>query len=49
MVDRQSVSVSLPARMVADLRAEAQRRDVSFSQVVRERIKQGKSQNGAEG
>ena len=38
MVDRQSVSISLPARLVVDLRAEAQRRDVSLSQVVRERI-----------
>ena len=38
MVDRQSVSISLPARLVADLRAEAQRRDISFSQLVRERI-----------
>ena len=38
MVDRRSVSVSLPKKMVADLRAEAARRDISFSQLVRERI-----------
>ena len=40
-MERLSVSVSLPARMVADLRAEAARRDVSFSQLIREKI--GKS------
>ena len=35
-VDRQTLSISLPRTLVADLRAEAiQRRNVSLSQVIR--------------
>ena len=46
MVNRESVSVSMPPDMVAGLKAEAERRDVSVSQVVRERIRAGQSKMG---
>ena len=41
MAQRLSVSISLPPDMVADLRAEAIKRDLSLSQLIRERIRAG--------
>ena len=40
-ITRHVASVSLPVAMLADLRAEAARRDVSLSQVIREYVRSG--------
>ena len=46
-ITRHVASVSLPVAMLADLRAEAARRDVSLSQVIREYVRSGQ-QHGAQ-
>ena len=43
-VDRKSVTVSLPTRVAEGLRAEAERRAISVSALVRERIEAGRGQ-----
>lgn len=40
-ITRHVASVSLPVAMLADLKAEAARRDVSLSQVIREYVRSG--------
>ena len=48
-ITRHAATVSFPSLMLQDLKAEAARRDVSLSQVVRELIVAGRMHSGQQG
>ena len=48
-IKRSAATVSLPTVMLDDLRAEAARRDVSLSQVIREYVRSGQIHGAQQG